>query len=169
MNNEYTFDRFIVGEHNRFAVNCALAISKYLPPVNYNPFLIVGDPGSGKTHLIQAIGNYVNENSENKVIYTTAKNILHDFMQATQDVKMVEFKNIFSSTDVLLIDDIQFLQGKEMILGELYHTFNAFLVSKKQLVLTSDRPLPELKQLGERLLSLLEPFCLTTVYLLSPS
>jgi len=152
MRDDYTFDRYIIGDNNGFAANAAIAISKN-PGKAYNPFLIFGGVGLGKTHLMQAIGNFIHENSDNKVIYTTSENYLNEYVQAIQDNKMNMFKNKFRYTDVLLIDDIQFFQGKERIQEELYHTFNTLLDAKKQLVFTCDRPVTELKKLDERLKS----------------
>ena len=152
MRDDYTFDRYIIGDNNGFAANAAIAISKN-PGKAYNPFLIFGGVGLGKTHLMQAIGNFIHENADNKVIYTTSENYLNEYVQAIQDNKMNLFKNKFRYTDVLLIDDIQFFQGKERIQEELYHTFNTLLDAKKQLVFTSDRPVTELKKLDERLKS----------------
>ena len=155
LRDDYTFDRYVIGENNGFAANAAIAISKN-PGKTYNPFLIYGGVGLGKTHLMQAIGNYIHENSENKVIYTTSENFLNEYVQAIQDGKMNLFKNKFRYTDVLLIDDIQFFQNKERVQEELFHTFNALYVSKKHLVFTCDRPATELKKLDERLRSRFE-------------
>jgi len=152
MREEYTFDRYIIGDNNGFAANAAIAISKN-PGKAYNPFLIFGGVGLGKTHLMQAIGNFIHENSDNKVIYTTSENYLNEYVQSIQENKMASFKNKFRYTDVLLIDDIQFFQEKERIQDELFHTFNALMDQKKQLVFTCDRPVTELKKLSERLKS----------------
>jgi len=155
MRDDFIFDRYIIGENNSFAANAAIAISKN-PGRAYNPFLIFGGVGLGKTHLMQAIGNYIHENSENKVIYTTSENFLNEYVQAIQDGKMNLFKNKFRYTDVLLIDDIQFFQNRDRVQEELFHTFNALLDAKKQLVFTCDRPVTELKKLDERLRSRFE-------------
>jgi chromosomal replication initiator protein len=149
---DFTFDRYVIGENNAFAANAAKAISKN-PGKAYNPFLIFGGVGLGKTHLMQAIGNYIYENSENEIIYTTSENFLNEYVQAIQDGKMSLFKNKFRYTDVLLIDDIQFFQNRDRVQEELFHTFNALLSAKKQLVFTCDRPPSELKKLDERLRS----------------
>ena len=155
MRDDFTFERYVIGETNNFAANAAIAISKN-PGIAYNPFLIFGGVGMGKTHLMQAIGNYLHENTDNKVIYTTSENFLNEYVQAIQDGKMNLFKNKFRSTDVLLIDDIQFFQDKDRIQEELFHTFNALLDAKKQLVFTCDRPVTELKKFSERLKSRFE-------------
>jgi len=155
MRDDFTFDRYVIGENNEFAANAAIAISKN-PGKNYNPFLIYGGVGLGKTHLMQAIGNFIHENSENKVIYTSSENFLNEYVQAIQDGKMNLFKNKFRYTDVLLIDDIQFFQNKDRVQEELFHTFNALYEAKKQLIFTCDRPATELKKLDERLRSRFE-------------
>jgi len=155
MRDDYTFDRYVIAENNAFAANAAIAISRN-PGKAYNPFLIFGGVGLGKTHLMQAIGNYVYENSDNEVIYITSENFLNEYVQAIQDNKMNLFKNKFRYTDVLLIDDIQFFQNKDRVQEELFHTFNALYDAKKQLVFTCDRPVTELKKLDERLKSRFE-------------
>ncbi|MCL2244331.1 MAG: chromosomal replication initiator protein DnaA [Treponema sp.] len=155
MRDDYIFDRYVIIENNSFAANAAIAISKN-PGKAYNPFLIYGGVGLGKTHLMQAIGNYIHDNSDNKVIYITSENFLNEYVQAIQDVKTKIFKNKFRSTDVLLIDDIQFFQDKDRIQEELFHTFNQLLDAKKQLVFTCDRPVSELKKFSERLRSRFE-------------
>jgi len=152
MRDDFVFDRYVIGDTNGFAANAAIAISKN-PGKAYNPFLIFGGVGMGKTHLMQAIGNYIHDNSDNKVIYITSENFLNEYVQAIQDGKMNLFKNKFRNTDVLLIDDIQFFQNKDRIQEELFHTFNALLDSKKQLVFTCDRPVSELKNFSDRLQS----------------
>jgi chromosomal replication initiator protein len=155
MRDDYTFERYIVGENNNFAHNAAFAISRN-PGTAYNPFLIYGGVGLGKTHLMQAIGNYIHENSDHKVIYVTSEDFINEFMLAIREKEMPTFKNKFRNTDVLLIDDIQFFQEKEQTQEELFHTFNALLNAKKQLVFTCDRPPSELKKFSERLISRFE-------------
>jgi len=152
LRDDFIFERYVIGDNNSFAANAAIAISKN-PGKTYNPFLIFGGVGLGKTHLMQAIGNFIHDNSENEVIYTTSENFLNEYVQAIQDGKMPNFKNKFRYTDVLLIDDIQFFQNKDRIQEEMFHTFNALLNAKKQLVFTCDRPPSELKKLDERLRS----------------
>jgi chromosomal replication initiator protein len=155
LQDDFIFDRYVIGENNSFAANAAIAISKN-PGKAYNPFLIYGGVGLGKTHLMQAIGNFVHENSDNEVIYITSENFLNEYVQAIQDGKMNLFKNKFRYTDILLIDDIQFFQNKDRDQEELFHTFNALYEAKKQLVFTCDRPATELKKLDERLRSRFE-------------
>jgi len=153
---DFTFDRYIIGENNSFAANAAIAIGKN-PGTAYNPFLIYGGVGLGKTHLMEAIGNYIYETTDKRIIYITAENFLNEFVQATQENRMNIFKNKFRyTTDVLLIDDIHFFQGKDQTQEELFHTFNALLDAKKQLVFTCDRPPSELKNITERLKSRFE-------------
>jgi chromosomal replication initiator protein len=157
---DYIFDNYIIGENNNFAANAAIAISRN-PGNAYNPFLIYGGVGLGKTHLMQAIGNYIYENSESKIIYTTAENFLNEFIQAISDNKisankMSAFKNKFRYVDVLLIDDIHFFQDKPGVQEELFYTFNTLLDAKKQLAFTCDRPVSELKKISERLMSRFE-------------
>jgi len=155
LRDDFIFDRYVKVENNDFALNAAIAISKN-PGKAYNPFLIFGGVGLGKTHLMQAIGNHIYENSDNEVIYTTSENFLNEYVQAIQDGKMNLFKNKFRYTDVLLIDDIQFFQNRDRVQEELFHTFNALLDAKKQLVFACDRPVTELKKLDERLRSRFE-------------
>jgi chromosomal replication initiator protein len=152
---DYTFDKFIIGENNNFAANAAIAISKN-PGTAYNPFFIYGGAGLGKTHLMQAIGNFIYTNSDLKIIYITSEAFLNEFVQALQGKEMPAFKNKFRYTDVLLIDDIQFFQEKEQIQEEFFHTFNTLLNAKKQLVMTCDRPPSELKKFSDRLISRFE-------------
>jgi len=155
MRDDYTFEKYIIGENNNFAVNAAIAISRN-PGTAYNPFLIYGGVGLGKTHLMQAIGNYIHENSENKVICITSEGFLNEYMEGIAQNKMNSFKNKFRYTDVLLIDDIQFFQDKPGVQEELFHTFNFLINAKKQLVFTCDRPPSELKKFSERLISRFE-------------
>jgi chromosomal replication initiator protein len=155
LKDDYTFDNYVIGENNNFAASAAIAISKN-PGKAYNPFLIYGGVGLGKTHLMHAIGNYIHDNSDKKVICVTAEDFLNEYVESIQDGKMNLFKNKFRYTDVLLIDDIQFFQGKDRVQEELFHTFNALVNAKKQLVFTCDKPPSELKKLDERLKSRFE-------------
>jgi len=155
MRDDYTFERYIVGENNNFAHNAAFAISRN-PGTAYNPFLIYGGVGLGKTHLMQAIGNHIHENSDNKVICITSEEFLNEFLEGITQKNTNPFRNKFRQTDVLLIDDIQFFQDKPGVQDELFHTFNTLLNAKKQLVFTCDRPPSELKKFSERLISRFE-------------
>ncbi|MCL2880369.1 MAG: DnaA/Hda family protein, partial [Treponema sp.] len=152
---DYTFDKYIISEWNSFAANAAIAISKN-PGKSYNPFFIYGKVGLGKTHLMQAIGNSVYENSDNKVICITSEDFLNEYMDGIRLGKMNLFKNKFRYTDILLIDDIHFFQGKMGVQEELFHTFNALIGAKKQMVFTCDRPPSELKEFSERLMNRFE-------------
>ena len=152
MRDDYTFEKYVIGKNNDYAANAAIAISRN-PGTAYNPFLIYGGVGLGKTHLMQAIGNHVHENSDNEVICITSEDFLNEYMDGIAQGKMNFFKNKFRNTDVLLIDDIQFFQDKRGVQEELFHTFNALHKTKKQLVFTCDRPPEELKKFDERLIT----------------
>ena len=156
LNPDYSFDSFIVGDNSSFAFNACMAISKN-PGTTYNPCLIYGGVGLGKTHLIQSIGNYVTKNtSELKVAYVTAETFTNEFIQSIGERKSHLFKNKYRKVDILLIDDIHFLQGKTSTQEELFHTFNDLYDSNKQMVFTCDRPVSELKELTARLRSRFE-------------
>ncbi|MDR3139236.1 MAG: chromosomal replication initiator protein DnaA [Treponema sp.] len=155
LNKDYTFDKYIIGDNNSFASNAALAIARN-PGIAYNPLLIYGGVGLGKTHLMQAIGNYVYDNSGNKVIYITAESFTNEFIQGINEKKTAAFKNKYRFADVLLIDDIHFLENKWETQEELFHTFNALYDANKQIVFTCDRPVSELKKITERLRSRFE-------------
>jgi len=153
---EYNFENFVIGVNNSFAANAAIAIAKN-PGTAYNPCLIYGGVGLGKTHLIQSIGNSVFREFEgSKVVYVTAENFTNEFILAIRDKTTHRFKNKYRNTDVLLIDDIHFLQDKTGIQEELFHTFNALYETNKQMVFTCDRPVSELKALSDRLRSRFE-------------
>ena len=153
---DYSFENFVVGENNSFAANACIAISKN-PGTAYNPCLIYGGVGLGKTHLIQSIGNFIHNNYEKtRVVYVTAETFTNEFIQSIRDGKNHQFKNRYRNVDVLLIDDIHFLQSKDQTQEELFHTFNALYDSNKQMVFTCDRPVSELKHLTDRLRSRFE-------------
>ncbi len=153
---EYTFENFVIGVNNSFAANAALAIAKN-PGTAYNPCLIYGGVGLGKTHLIQSIGHSVySEFPDFKVVYVTAENFTNEFIQGLRDKNIYKFKNKYRNADVLLIDDIHFLQNKEETQEELFHTFNALYEANKQMVFTCDRPVSEIKSLSDRLRSRFE-------------
>jgi chromosomal replication initiator protein len=155
LNKDYTFDKYIIGDNNDFASNAAHAIARN-PGTAYNPFLIYGGVGLGKTHLMQAIGNYVYDNMENKIIYITAESFTNEFIQALKEDKMPAFKKKYRYIDILLIDDIHFLENKWETQEELFHTFNALYDANRQIVFTCDRPVSELKKITERLRSRFE-------------
>ena len=156
LRSDYTFENFVIGDNNGFASNAALAISKN-PGTSYNPFLIYGGVGLGKTHLMQSIGNRVwQEIPKLKVICITAEEFTNEFIQSIHDKTTQNFKNKYRYVDVLLIDDIHFLQNKLGSQEELFHTFNALYDANKQMVFTCDRPVSELKNLSDRLRSRFE-------------
>ncbi len=150
---EFTFKNFVISSSNELAANAAMAISKS-PGKAYNPFLIYGGVGLGKTHLMQAIGNDIYRRTpEKKVVYVTAENFTNEFIAAIRQSRASAFKNKYRGADVLLIDDIHFFQGKEAVQEELFNTFNALYEVNKQIVFTCDRHPSELKNLTERMKS----------------
>jgi chromosomal replication initiator protein len=156
LNRDYSFESFIVGDNSSFAFNACMAIAKN-PGTAYNPCLIYGGVGLGKTHLIQSVGNHVKTHiPELKVAYVTAEAFTNEFIQAIGEKKLQPFKNKYRKVDILLIDDIHFLQGKESTQEELFHTFNDLYDSNKQMIFTCDRPVSELKKLAARLRSRFE-------------
>jgi chromosomal replication initiator protein len=156
LNPKYTFEAFIVGSHNQLAHAAAVAVSKKSGSV-YNPLFIYGGVGLGKTHLMQAVGAEVlKKNPEAKIVYTTSEKFMNDFVSALGQGRMENFKNSYRTVDVLLIDDIQFLAGKEGIQEEFFHTFNALHQNNKQVVMTSDRLPKEIPAIEERLVSRFE-------------
>jgi len=156
LNQEYNFERFVRGENNDFAYMASFAMAKN-PGKAYNPCLIYGGVGLGKTHLLQAIGNAVYQDfPELKIVYVTAETFTNEFILAIKENKGHQFKNRYRTVDVLLIDDIHFLPGKVETQEELFHTFNALYDANKQLVFTCDRPVSELKALSDRLRSRFE-------------
>ena len=155
LRNDYVFENFVIGENNSFAANAAYAIAKN-PGTAYNPCLVYGGVGLGKTHLIQSIGNTVHMESNKKVVYVTAETFTNEFIQSIKDKTTHRFKGKYRSIDLLLIDDIHFLQNKIETQEELFHTFNALYDSNKQMAFTCDRPVSELKHLSDRLRSRFE-------------
>ncbi|MCE5256252.1 MAG: chromosomal replication initiator protein DnaA [Spirochaetaceae bacterium] len=149
----YRFDNFIVGDNNRFTFNASEAVAKS-PARVYNPLLIYGGVGLGKTHLMHAIGNSVVENFPSmKIICITAEDFTNEFIQTIHDRSTHEFKNKYRGADILLIDDIHFFQNKPGVQEELFHTFNALYDSERQMVFTLDRHVKELKDFSDRLKS----------------
>lgn len=160
LNEKYTFDTFVVGNNNRFAQSAALAVAE-TPGENYNPLYIYGGPGLGKTHLMQAIGNFILQNSpEKKVLYVTSEEFLNEVIESIRSTNnttsMGKFREKYRKVDVLMIDDIQFIIGKESTQEEFFHTFNALHSAGKQIVLTSDRPPKEMETLEARIRSRFE-------------
>jgi chromosomal replication initiator protein len=154
LNSRYVFDSFVVGDSNQFAHAAAVAVAKAPMQTKYNPLYVYGGVGLGKTHLAQAIGNYVRENFTNlKILYVTSERFTNDFIDAIAHQKTAEFAKLYRGVDLLLLDDIQFLTGKEATQEQFFHTFNALHQAGKQIVLTSDRSPREIKGLEDRLLS----------------
>ena len=155
INEIYTFSNFVVGSNNRFAQQAALAVAE-TPGELYNPLYIYGGPGLGKTHLLHAIGNYIlEENPNTKVLYVTSETFTNEVIESmrTSNVNtkaMTNFREKYRMVDVLMIDDIQFIIGKEQTQEEFFHTFNALKEAKKQIIITSDQSPKEMKTLEER-------------------
>lgn len=154
LNPRYTFENFIKGENNQLARAAATAISENPGGTSFNPLFLYGGVGLGKTHLVQAIGNKILENfSDKKVIYLPSDIFTVQFVEAIKSDKVNEFSSFYRSMDVLIIDDIQFLIGKEKTQDLFFHIFNTLHQARKQIVLSSDKPPKELKGLDERLIS----------------
>jgi chromosomal replication initiator protein len=155
-NSKYTFDTFIVGSSNRFACTASLAVSEK-PGKAYNPLFIYGGVGLGKTHLLHAIGQYTLQLNPGKVVkYVSAEKFLNDFINALRYKDIFAFKESYRNNDVLLVDDIHFLEDKEASQEEFFHTFNALHDTNRQIVLSSDRPPKNITTLEERLRSRFE-------------
>lgn len=156
MNPRNTFETFVVGKNNEYAHAASLAVAQ-TPAKTYNPLFVYGGVGLGKTHLMQAIGQFVNSRKKGaKVIYLSSEKFTNEFIDAIQNSTLVKFRKKYRQADVLLIDDIQFLAGKERSQEEFFHTFNTLFDGHKQIVLSSDRPPTEIKNLEQRLVSRFE-------------
>ncbi len=157
LNDKYTFENFIIGDSNRFAQTAALAVAEQ-PGKIYNPLFIYGKSGLGKTHLMHAIGNYIENNSNKTVLYVTSEEFISDFIgvnkKDSNNFEIVEhFKEKYRNIDVLMIDDIQFLGGASKSQEEFFHTFTNLYDSNKQIIISSDRSPDDLKILEDRLLT----------------
>ena len=151
LNIKYTFDSFVVGENNRFAHAAALAVSE-APGTAYNPLFLYGGVGLGKTHLMHAIGNEILKHNKNaNVLYVTSEEFNNNLIYGIKEGKMESFRNKYRNTDVLLIDDIQFLAGRDRNQEEFFHTFNTLHEAGKQIILSSDRPPKDIQPLEDRL------------------
>ena len=155
-NPKNTFDTFVVGNNNTFAHAASMAVAQS-PGKSYNPLFLYGGVGLGKTHLLHAIGHYVSTHKKGaKVTYVSTEKFTNEFIDAIQNNQLVKFRRKYRQSDVFLIDDIQFLSGKERIQEEFFHTFNTIHESRKQIVLTCDRPASEIQGLEQRLVSRFE-------------
>ena len=154
LNSKYTFDNFIVGNCNQFAHAAAKAVAE--SSITYNPLFIYGDVGLGKTHLMQATGNFILNNSKKMVLYVTSEIFVNDLITSIQHNKMTSFREKYRSLDVLFVDDVHFIAGKEHSQEEFFHTFNTLFELHKQIILSSDKYPREIPRLVERLKSRFE-------------
>jgi len=153
LNTRYTFSEFVVGKNNNFAHSAAMSVAE-IPGNKYNPLFLYGESGMGKTHLMQAIGHYIFENSRNSnICYITTEQFINEMIDAIRTNSSQVFRNKFRNIDLLLIDDIHFLSKKEGSQEEFFHTFNALYENKKQIVITSDRPPKDIPDLENRLVT----------------
>jgi chromosomal replication initiator protein len=155
-NAKYTFDSFVIGSSNRFAHAAALAVAE-APAQAYNPLFIYGGTGLGKTHLLQAVAQYVSEHTSDLTVrYVTSETFMNDFINSLRDKRIEGFKQRYRTYDVLMIDDVQFFEHKERIQEEFFHTFNSLYEAGSQIVMSSDRPPRDIATLEERLRSRFE-------------
>ncbi len=155
-NPKNTFETFVVGNNNNFAYAAALAVAQ-APGKSYNPLFLYGGVGLGKTHLLHAIGHHVSEHKKGaRVFYVSSEKFTNEYIEGIQNNQLARFRKKYRQSEVLLIDDIQFLAGKERIQEEFFHTFNALHESHRQIVLTCDRPASEIQNLEHRLISRFE-------------
>lgn len=153
---KFTFDNFVIGENNRFACAASQAVSKE-PGKSYNPLYLYGDVGLGKTHLMHAVGNEIlKNNNSSKILYISSEQFLNEMVDSIKNNNVNEFRDKYRTLDVLMIDDIQFISGKERCQEEFFHTFNHLSQSNKQIIIASDRPPRDISTLDERLRSRFE-------------
>jgi len=157
LNPKFVFENFVVGSHNQFCHAAALAIAENPAAGPYNPFFIYGGVGLGKTHIMQSVGNYIKaRNADAGILYISAERFLNDLIDCMRKNKMNEFRSLYRRVNLLLIDDIQFIEGKESTQQEFFHTFNSLKEKGNQIILTSDRPPKNILKLEPRLCSRFE-------------
>jgi len=154
LNERFTFESFVEGDSNKFAKAASMAVAKEPGKTSFNPLVVYGGVGLGKTHLIQAIGNYAKENTDtHRALYVDSERFTQHFIDSIQNNRSTEFSGLYRNVDILIIDDIQFFSNKERTQEEFFHTFNALHQKGKQIILSSDRPPKDLKGIEERLIS----------------